>query len=223
MAARRKRSASSAPPPRADGEIRQSQLVTTFGPGAMVDLVDRAVVIGGLDHWGWPDGKWVALDDARLRRSLLPRLRALHPDLDLAPTDYFRKPPECEMRDALPTVGVRALEFPRWFVCQGCNRLARAGDQFELHKGRYRHQCTSNKTSRAVPVRFVAACGRGHLSDFPWTHFIHRERKDGICERPDLRLDEGATGDLARIRARCVNCGALQPMSNARLYLSLLG
>lgn len=217
MAARRKRSVSSAPPPRADGEIRQSQLVTTFGPGAMVDLVDRAVVIGGLDHWGWPDGKWVALDDARLRRALLPRLRALHPDLDLAPTDYFRKPPECEMRDARPTVGVRALEFPRWFVCQGCNRLARAGDQFELHKGRYRHQCTSNKTARAVPVRFVAACSRGHLSDFPWTHFIHRERKEGICERPDLRLEEGATGDLARIRARCVNCGASQPMSNARM------
>lgn len=217
MAARRKRGATSVPPPRADGEIRQSQLVTTFGPGAMVDLVDRAVVIGGLDHWGWPDGKWVALDDARLRRSLLPRLRALHSDLDLAQTDYFRKPPECDMRDALPTVGVRALEFPRWFVCQGCNRLARAGDQFELHKNRYWHQCTSNKKSRAVPVRFVAACSRGHLSDFPWAHFIHRERKEGICERPDLRLEEGATGDLARIRARCVNCGASQPMSNARL------
>jgi hypothetical protein len=37
---------------RPDGQIRQSQLVTTFGPGAMVDLVDRAVVIGGLEHWG---------------------------------------------------------------------------------------------------------------------------------------------------------------------------
>lgn len=216
MPPRRRSGATTATPARPDGEIRQSQLVTTFGPGAMVDLVDRAVVIGGLDHWGFAGGKWIALDDARLRRALLPRLKALDPDLDLAPTDYFRKPPEGDLRNALTSVGVRALEFPRWFVCQGCNRLARAGDQFELHKSRYRHQCATNKTSRAVPVRFVAACSRGHLVDFPWIHFVHRERKEGICERPDLRLEEGATGDLARIRVRCANCGASQPMSSAR-------
>jgi len=209
----------SATPAKADGQIRQSQLVNTFGPGSMVDLVDRAVVIGGLDHWAWPSGKWVALDDARLRRSLLPRLRALDPDLDLAPTDYFRTPPECDLRDASPSVGVRALEFPRWFVCQGCHRLARAGDQFEIHKNRYRHQCAGNKVSRAVPVRFVAACPRGHLSDFPWRPFVHRERDGGICDRPDLRLEEGATGDLARIRVQCVNCGAGQSMSSARAPL----
>src|SRR5688572_10129453 len=125
MALKRRRiGKTTAAPPKADGQIRQSQLVTTFGPGAMVDLVDRAVVIGGLDHWAWADGRWITLDDARLRRSLLPRLRALHPDLDLAKTDYFRKPPECDLRDASPSVGARALEFPRWFVCQGCKRLA---------------------------------------------------------------------------------------------------
>lgn len=206
-----------AAPARADGQIRQSQLVATFGPGAMVDLVDRAVVIGGLDHWGWGNGKWVSLDDERLRRSLLPRLRALHPDLDLAKSDYFRKPPEGEARNAAPSVGVRALEFPKWFVCQGCHRLARAGDQFEQHKNRYRHQCPGKGLpSRAVPVRFVAACARGHLSDFPWRAFVHKDRPGGACDRPDLRLWEGATGDLGRIKVECVNCNQSQPMSAAR-------
>jgi len=117
----------------------------------MVDLVDRAVVIGGLDHWAFPHGKWVSLDDARLRRSLLPRLKALDPDLELAKSDYFRKPPECDARDPSPFAGIRALEFPKWFVCQGCHRLARANDQFELHKGRYRHQCANNKHSARCP------------------------------------------------------------------------
>ena len=38
------------------GQIRQSQVVTTFGPGAMVDLPEYAVIIGGLDHWsGYQD------------------------------------------------------------------------------------------------------------------------------------------------------------------------
>jgi MrfA Zn-binding domain len=217
MASRpKRRGTTTAPPPKPDGQIRQSQLVTTFGPGAMVDLVDRAIVIGGLDHWTWADGKWITLDDPRLRRSLLPRLRALDPNLDLAPTDYFRKAPEGDLRNPSPAAGVRALEFPKWFVCQDCNRLARAADQFELHRGRYRHQCQGNRMSRVVPVRFVATCPRGHLLDFPWNLFVHRDAKDGICDRPVLQLKEGATGDLARIRVRCENCGASQPMSAAR-------
>jgi pyruvate/2-oxoglutarate dehydrogenase complex dihydrolipoamide dehydrogenase (E3) component len=47
------------------GQIRQSQIVTTFGPGAMVDLPDHAVIVGGsiigvdttivqLRKTGWP-------------------------------------------------------------------------------------------------------------------------------------------------------------------------
>lgn len=203
--------------PRPDGQIRQSQLVTTFGPGAMVDLVDRAVVIGGLEHWQWADPREPSLDDARLRRSLLPRLKALHPDLDLAPNDYFRKAPKYDSaQEPSPRVGVRALEFPRWFVCQACRRLGRPNDVFEPAKNGYQHTCRGNKPARAIPVRFVAACRSGHLSDFPWRAFAHHDRAEGICDRPELYLHEGATGDLGKIRVKCTNCEASQPMSAAR-------
>lgn len=200
---------------RPDGQLRQSQMVTTFGPGAMVDLVDRAVVIGGLEHWGYGKNGYVALDDARLRRSLVPRLKALDPDLDLAREGYFRMAPEGDARDPWPSVGVRALEFPRWFVCHLCRRLARAAEAFENKNGRYRHECAKNKVSSAVPVRFVAACKRGHLSDFPWTRFAHMDRDGGDCDRPELYLEEKALGDIARIFVRCGNCSAQTPMSRA--------
>ncbi|UJR84191.1 DUF1998 domain-containing protein [Sandaracinus amylolyticus] len=203
-------------PLRPDGQIRQSQLVTTFGPGAMVDLVDRAVVVGGLEHWHWGDVKWTPLDDPRLRRALLPRLKALAPDLDLAPTDYFRTPPECSQKYPTLSAGVRALEFPRWLVCQQCRRLGRAGDVFEPTKRGYRHQCATNKQGRAIPVRFVSACRKGHLSDFPWRAFAHHEREGGICDRPELYLREGATGDLGKIRVECESCGSKMAMSAAR-------
>ncbi|PRP97855.1 hypothetical protein ENSA5_30880 [Enhygromyxa salina] len=209
--ARYKKTKGSAPK-RADGQIRQSQMITTYGPGAMVDLVNRSVVIGGLEHWGYGRDGFDALDDARLRRSLIPRLKALDPNLDLAPSGYFRMAPECDHMDASPRVGVRALEFPRWFVCQGCRRLARAAEGFEQKSGRYRHQCSRNKTAHAVPVRFVAACKRGHLSDFPWASFAHEE---GICDRPELYLIEGATGDVARIIVECRNCDSRRPLSQA--------
>lgn len=203
---------------KADGQLRQSQLVTTFGPGAIVDLVERAVVIGGLEHWGYgPKDQFVALDDPRLRRSLIPRLKALDPDLDLAKEGYFRMAPEGDSREPQPNVGVRALEFPRWFVCQSCRRLARALDGFEEKHGRYRHPCAKNKWSSAVPVRFVAACKRGHLSDFPWVSFAHLEREGGICERQELYLEEEAIGDIGRIIVSCKNCDSWSPMSKATI------
>ena len=36
--------------------MRQSQVITTYGPGALVDLPDRSVIVGGLDFWtgGYP-------------------------------------------------------------------------------------------------------------------------------------------------------------------------
>lgn len=203
-------------PAKEDGKLRQSQLVTTFGPGAMVDLVDHAVVIGGLEHWSYgPKNKFVALGDPRLRRSLVQRLKALDPDLDLARDGYFRMAPEGDGRNPYPNVGVRALQFPRWFVCQGCRRLARAQDQFEEKNKRYRHACAKNKWSSAVPVRFVSACRRGHLSDFPWATFAHLEREGGICERQELYLEEKAIGDIGKIIVRCKNCEHWSPMSKA--------
>ncbi len=36
---------------RPHAQMRQSQLITTFGPGAMVDLPNHAVLIGGLEFW----------------------------------------------------------------------------------------------------------------------------------------------------------------------------
>jgi hypothetical protein len=201
---------------RPDGQLRQSQMVTTFGPGAMVDLVDRAIVIGGLEHWTSSRSKgFESLDDARLKRSLLPRLKALSSELDLAKQDYFRKPPEGDGSDPFPSVGVRALEFPKWLVCQRCKRLARAAENFENKQGRYRHECKTNTFGHATPVRFVSACKRGHLSDFPWSRFAHLHRADGECESPKLELEEGALGDIARIIVRCTNCASYGNMRDA--------
>ena len=197
-----------------EGQLRQSQLITTFGPGAMVDLVDRAVVIGGLEHWGYDTAGAEPLDDARLRRSLIPRLKALHPDLDLAPEHYFRKPPAGDLSDAAPSIGVRALEFPRWLVCQGCHRLAQPIHEFKSTARGYRHDC-SPRLNHVVPVRFVAACQRGHLTDFPWKAFAHLDREGGECNRAELYLHEGATGDFGKIVVECRNCAARQPLNRA--------
>ena len=36
---------------RPHGQIRQSQLITTFGPGSMLDLPNYSVLVAGLEFW----------------------------------------------------------------------------------------------------------------------------------------------------------------------------
>lgn len=39
---------------RPHGQVRQSQVVTSYGPGAILDLPNHAVIVGGLEGWGDP-------------------------------------------------------------------------------------------------------------------------------------------------------------------------
>lgn len=200
---RPRRAATQKMPP--DGRLRQSQMVTTFGPGAMYDLLDHAVLIGGLDFWRLPnDGKPV--HEPRLRDKVADVLRELkHPSLSVdAP---FRKPPDGDEQNPNEANGVQVYEFPRWFVCQNprCRALTRV-DHLES-KGKDRiHACggAEQKRERCVPVRFVVTCTRGHLSDVDWPFWVHHE---GKCEAPRLRLDEGATGDFSEVAVTCLTCG----------------
>jgi hypothetical protein len=62
-----------------DGKVRLSQMVMGYGPGAMVDLLDHAVLIGGLEFWHYD--KSLALrpyDDAVVLR-VIDAIRANRP------------------------------------------------------------------------------------------------------------------------------------------------
>jgi len=49
---------------------RLSQVVSTFGPGAMVDLPTRSVVIGGLELWDMRGGSFTTIPEPRLTMRL---------------------------------------------------------------------------------------------------------------------------------------------------------
>jgi hypothetical protein len=54
--------------------LRQSQVLTTFGPGAMVDLPDRAVLIEGLQagRFSVPGHHWPGMSRSRTKRCASP-------------------------------------------------------------------------------------------------------------------------------------------------------
>lgn len=191
---------------RPNGQIRQSQIVTTFGPGAMVDLPDHAVIIGGLDHWnGWREHR---ITEDRLAA----KVKAL---LNLPSVDFYAPPPDAE-GPGTPITGITAWQFPEWFIAQ---TDARPVDgvrsrplihRHDLTKGCYVHERTKHKV---VPVRFVQACTRGHVSDIDWRLFVHGP--DVKCSRAPLWMDEkGTSGDLTAITIRC-DCKAFKALSAA--------
>lgn len=206
---------------RPQGEIRQSQIVTTFGPGAMVDLIDDAVLIGGLDLWSMGHGGGVRISEPRLRARVAASLRTQGADddrVELSVDAPFRAPPAGDAGDPSPAVGIKAFEFPRWFVCQRCHALVRK-DQLDYKAKAYWHACVGRdrdqaRGGRATPVRFVSTCRRGHLSDFPWVVFVHQG--GSVCAQPRLELTEGSSGDFSEVVVSCTSCERRRRLSEAK-------
>lgn len=99
----------------ADGTIRQSQVLSTFGPGSMVDLPNSSVLIAGLNSWRFSrDGKREIVED-RLVKKIYERFRARYPDLT---TIKLYEPPENSDDDSGHRTGIDAFIFPAWFVAQ---------------------------------------------------------------------------------------------------------
>ena len=196
--------------PRPDGELRQSQMITTYGPGALVDLVGDAILIPGLEYWSYRGAAGYEVAAPELARSLRRR------GFRLSTTMPFRTPPVTKDDDQNTGCGIKAIEFPSWFVCpnRACERLIHKRDTDYKNRER-RHRCASaDKPRKLVPVRFATACVRGHLDDFPWEWFVHAEQ--GRCDAPELRLIDRGSGDLSDVMVRCENCGVERSMAKAR-------
>ena len=90
------------------GEIRQSQLVTTFGPGSMVDLPDYSVLVSGLEFWS-AGGETIS--EPRLARKLANVLAVKSVEL--------RTPPPANDDPTTASTGIVGFQFPEWFITQG--------------------------------------------------------------------------------------------------------
>jgi hypothetical protein len=191
------------------GQVRRSQLLTTFGPGALIELPKHSALVGGLDHWS-PLGEQI----------LEPRLvEKLKNALQRNELTLYAPPPANDDPTAPPT-GVIVWQFPEWFIAQELPN-EHSADHVRRRQLVHRSSLTNasfidrDKQRRdVVPVRFVRACVRGHISDIEWGAFVHG--RDSICRRT-LWIDErGTSGDLTNIVVRC-ECGMERPLAEAAM------
>ena len=154
---------------------RLSQLITTFGPGAMVDLPTRSVIVGGLEQWDMSgSGAFTLIAEQRLT-SRLERLLRSQGRLLVGSTLTLRTPPASNSSvNGIPR-GVATPVFPTWFVCERVETITIDGRIVRRRRlvpwqsldtrGRRKFQYDDGKKSEVSPIRFVSACVDGHIQD----------------------------------------------------------
>ena len=189
---------------RAIGDVRPSQVITTFGPGAIVDLQTLSVIVAGIDSW--PIDEASVIHEPRLQRAL--RVNRFFP---AKPSEgsFFNK------RGTVPT-----YLFPRYQVCPVCRTLSSMGDGLVEYdskwqevvckapgcKGRGKHRATT------LPAPFIVACPGGHIDEFPWREYVHRGAT--TCRKRMEVFSVAKTGTVSDILIRC-ECDKTRSASDA--------
>jgi hypothetical protein len=200
------------------GDVRPTQLLHTYGVGAMVDLPNIAAMVMGLDDWKLQYATPVG--EERLLAAVRGQLGGQVERLMLPPVDLDES-----ARDPLngPRIGVPVAAFPQWYRCPWCDLVAPLSsglfelqaDPYRPDRVRYRHSaCNKSQTPPTVlPTRFQLACKHGHVDDFPWLRFVHSGDKN--CNGP-LRLRKFGVGDeAANLFVHCDSCGDTRSLVDA--------
>lgn len=179
------------------GSLRPSQIISTFGPGSIYDVLYDSILIMGIDFWN--NSNYTVIVDERLIGHLKNFGKARFRNIET-----FRIPTSSGNKD-----NVSVTTFPRWGECPRCHKLTRR-DGNPLHKSL---KCPDCKTATTHPARLITACKNGHMDDFPWQRWVEH-KKD--CDDNHLYLRQGAkTVSLRGLEVQCDNCGATKHLGDA--------
>lgn len=185
------------------GKLRPSQAVTQHGPGAVVDLPELSVIIGGIDLWR-PTAEDV-VPEPRLERFL--RVEELVRPPQPGPGKFG---------------GVPSFVFPEYLVCPNAKcRFLAPWTEFTKKSGwnfvEFRCPRADRHPDRqptAFPARFMVACPVGHLEDFPWRGWVHGD-EEGPCSGALTLIDLGNTGSASDLLVQCSGCGLKRSLADA--------
>ena len=216
--------------------IRRGDLVSTNGIGSIYSFKDHysksgnqdSLMLAGLSQWQGRMVEEVIPNEWRIDE---PRLKSV---LD---KDYFVLPPdyrESAENDNLNRRHLPYYRFPNWHYCpvDGCGKMKRLGITNEGNQ-----TCiTAHKSVKSVvPVKFMIICKSGHIDDFPFFEWVHKNKNNSdnnetdtgalekekkikeICNEKHLvyRAGKGGNSSILSIRIDCSNCKKSETLAQA--------
>ena len=194
------------------GDVRQSQLITSFGIGSIVDFVRDTVIIGGTDKWDNDDFD----ENWENRKIFNNNLQAL------TGVQYFLSPKTANNAFFRKSADVESFIFPRKLYCPICKHIIDAG---ELGNQQKKHSCfvpNPNKGGKPcgghlVASRFVIVCPNGHIEDFPYSWWVHHGNNCSSGKvNPSIKMyNIDNRSDVDSLMVECNECKARRGMANA--------
>lgn len=186
------------------GEMRKSKIATSAGCGSLVDLPGFSGIMGGQNLWKQP----------------FEHMKIYEKNLEIAlGKEYFvQVSPNQDKQDFKNAYELPIIRFPEYYYCPGCHELdyaSKIGKNYKNDKNHVEPLKCNNCNKELIPSRFIMACPNGHIADFPYKYWAHKNEKEGICDNPKLQLKYiGKTSGLESIVISCETCGASNSMAD---------
>ncbi len=186
------------------GSSRRSQAIFNYGTGAIIDFIHGSFMPLSLNYF---EMLWNNLPKEEKDSLLIyePRLQKI---LKMKEFRNIPVPKEGHISEYGDKVKrewtIPCTRFPKWHVCPKCNRLGKPNDPFEEEPDGKLKCLKCDKP--VTPVRFIVACTKGHIDEFPWYLWVH-SKKGSNCNNPKLYLkSKGKTASLGDLFVYCSSC-----------------
>lgn len=178
-------------------QIRISQFVLTYGPGAIIESIEGPRVIPRADIGLFGGGRGLRPSDYEICEQRIKgvikgaRIYRLPSNAELGVPEnrpiYFTKP------------------FPTWKLCVKIH--ADKGRNFHvLYTGDKCPVCGSTGRKNWEAIRFVKACPKGHMDEVDWYYLAHGH--SSVCQHSGWFRWYGGGGSISNIEVECPRCGS---------------
>lgn len=183
------------------GDIRKTQLITTFGVGSIVDFKDDTVIIASTDDWDYNPND---IEEVESRKIFNENLSVI------TDAEYFLMPRTTQSTNSF-TKGknITSYVFPEKLHCSRCGNIY----DFRELDVKDRHRCPQCKNNLNAS-RFIVVCTHGHMDDFPYDWWVHggKQCPSGVKSPRIKMVNIYNRTDIDSLRLECTECKTTRSM-----------
>lgn len=183
------------------GDIRKTQLITTFGVGSIVDFKDDTVIIASTDDWDYNPNDNNEIENRKIFNENLSVITG---------AEYFLMPRTTKSTNLFSKEkNIASYVFPEKLHCSRCGNIY----DFRELDVKNRHKCP--QCGNIINAsRFIVVCANGHMDDFPYDWWVHNGRPcpSGVKSPRIKMVNISNRTDIDSLRLECTECKATRSM-----------